>query len=175
MKKFFLFLFMLQSQLIAADTVVALDTSKGEIQLTLIPETAPKAVENFLTHLKNGYYDGLKFYRVINGLVIMSGDPLNDGTGGASIWGSPFADEILSTVKFSEKGILAMSKVGSMTNGSQFMITTVEAPYFDGLFTIFGKVTSGYDIVEAIEMVSVDINQFPLEDIIINSTRVISE
>ena len=96
-------------------------TSMGTIKLRLFPEKAPKTVENFVTHAKEGYYDGLTFHRVINGFMIQGGDPLGNGTGGESIWGRPFEDEFDVELR-NFRGALSMANAGPCTNGSQFFI-----------------------------------------------------
>ncbi len=133
--------------------VVVFETNKGSFEITLFPQVAPKAVENFLTHAKNHYYDGLTFHRVIKGFMIQGGDPSGNGTGGESIWGKSFADEFDPSKKFDKKGVLAMANRGPNTNGSQFFITTAATPWLNNKHTIFGEVTKGYDVVEQIENV----------------------
>ncbi|OIO58695.1 MAG: peptidylprolyl isomerase [Verrucomicrobia bacterium CG_4_10_14_3_um_filter_43_23] len=147
-----------------SDNVVVLETSVGEIELTLMPEVAPKACENFITHVKNGYYDGIIFHRVIPGFMIQGGDPSGNGTGGESIWGKEFEDECKGDVKFNEPGMLAMANRGPSTNGSQFFITTAETPWLHMKHTIFGKVTQGYDIVQKIESCARDIQDRPRQE-----------
>ena len=101
--------------------VIVMKTSKGTIKMRLFPEKAPKTVENFVTHAKEGYYDGLTFHRVINGFMIQGGDPLGNGTGGESIWGKPFEDEFDVELR-NFRGALSMANAGPSTNGSQFFI-----------------------------------------------------
>lgn len=104
-----------------------LRTTYGDIFLKLYPEFAPKAVENFTTHSKNGYYNGILFHRVIRGFMIQTGDPKGDGTGGTSIWNSDFEDEFHPNAKHDKPYTLSMANCGPGTNGSQFFITTVPA------------------------------------------------
>jgi peptidylprolyl isomerase domain and WD repeat-containing protein 1 len=99
-----------------------LHTTSGDITIRLFPTVAPKAVENFVTHAKNGYFNGVIFHRVIKKFMIQTGDPMGDGTGGESIWGKEFEDEI-SNLKH-EKYTVSMANAGPNTNGSQFFITT---------------------------------------------------
>ncbi|KAH8883955.1 peptidyl-prolyl cis-trans isomerase-like protein [Thozetella sp. PMI_491] len=106
-------------------TKAVLHTTEGDIEIDLYPKVAPKAVENFVTHAKAGYYDGLKFHRVIKKFMIQTGDPWGNGLGGQSIWGAPFEDEF-GTLKHDQAGIVSMANSGPNTNGSQFFIT-VEA------------------------------------------------
>ncbi len=105
----------------SGDTVAVMHTSMGDIKILLFPERAPKTVENFVTHSKNGYYDGLKFHRVINDFMIQGGDPRGNGTGGESIWGGSFADEFDEQLH-NLRGALSMANSGPNTNGSQFFI-----------------------------------------------------
>jgi peptidylprolyl isomerase len=131
--------------------VVVFETTQGSFEVTLFPEVAPKAVENFLTHVKDHYYDGTTFHRVIKNFMIQAGDPLGNGTGGQSIWGKSFEDEIDPNLKFDHPGVLAMANRGPNTNGSQFFITTAKTPWLNGKHTIFGEVTEGYNVVKKIE------------------------
>lgn len=103
------------------DTVAIMETSKGTIKLRFFPEAAPKTVENFITHAKDGYYNGLTFHRVINDFMIQGGDPLGTGTGGESIYGDSFEDEF-SNKLFNIRGSISMANSGPDTNGSQFFI-----------------------------------------------------
>jgi len=134
-----------------AAMVVVLETNQGAIEIKLMPEVAPKACENFTKLAEKGYYDGLIFHRVIKGFMIQGGDPTGTGRGGESVWGKPFADETDPKVQFDSPGLLAMANAGPNTNGSQFFITTANTPWLNGKHTIFGKVVSGYDVVEKIE------------------------
>ena len=104
---------------------VILRTSVGDIIIRLFPQRAPKAVENFAKHCKNGYYDKVRFHRVIKGFMIQTGDPLGDGTGGESVWGRPFEDECHDDLRHSKPFMVSMANSGPTTNGSQFFITTV--------------------------------------------------
>lgn len=135
--------------------IVILETTQGDITLELFPNVAPKAVENFLGHVKSGYYNGIIFHRIIKGFMIQGGDPTGTGRGGESIWKKPFADEFSANVTFNRKGLLAMANSGPYTNGSQFFITTVPTPHLNGRHTIFGEVKSGYSNVRKLEMVDV--------------------
>ncbi len=132
-----------------ASTVFLL-TNEGTIQLKLFPDVAPKACENFLELVKKGYYDGLIFHRVIKNFMIQGGDPTGTGTGGESIWGAKFEDEVSPAVVFDRKGLLAMANAGPNTNGSQFFITLAATPWLNMKHTIFGEVVEGYDVVDRI-------------------------
>ena len=114
----------------SGDTVAVIETSMGTIKMRLFPEAAPKTVENFVKHAQDGYYNGLKFHRVINDFMIQTGDPKGDGTGGESIWGDAFEDEF-SNKLFNIRGAVAMANSGRDTNGSQFFINQMSAETFD--------------------------------------------
>ncbi|WP_199770091.1 peptidylprolyl isomerase [Helicobacter mesocricetorum] len=118
-----------------------LETTAGKITLDLFPQVAPKAVENFITHINNGYYNGTIFHRTIRKFMIQGGDPTGTGRGGESIWGEDFEDEIVQGYAFDRAGILAMANAGANTNGSQFFITTTRTPHLNGLHTIFGEIS----------------------------------
>lgn len=146
------------------EQIVILETNQGKIEIELMPLIAPKAVENFIQLVKKGYYNGLIFHRVIKGFMIQGGDPTGTGMGGESVWGKPFVDEFNPEVKFDNPGILAMANAGPNTNGSQFFITTVPTPWLNMKHTIFGKVISGYDVVQKIEGTAVDASDKPLSE-----------
>ena len=114
----------------AARPHAVLKTSMGDIEVMLFPEEAPKAVENFLTHAKEGYYNGISFHRVIKDFMIQGGDPNGDGTGGESIWGQSFEDEFSDDLH-NFRGALCMANAGYHTNGSQFFIVQTGSPVTD--------------------------------------------
>ena len=180
------------------DTLAVMHTNMGEIKIKLFPEKAPKTVENFVTHSKNGYYNGLKFHRVINDFMIQGGDPRGNGTGGESIWGGSFPDEFDPELH-NLRGALSMANSGPNTNGSQFFIVQARdvpanmleqmrdledngfpaditaayaelggTPWLDFRHTVFGQVTDGMDVVDAIAAVETN-NDVPCEDVIISS------
>jgi peptidylprolyl isomerase len=144
-----------------ADKTVVLETNQGKIELKLMPETAPKACENFTKLVEKGYYNGLIFHRVIPQFMIQGGDPTGTGMGGESVWGQPFVDEVTASVGFDKPGLLAMANAGPNTNGSQFFITTAKTPWLNMRHTIFGEVVSGYDVVEKIESAATGPNDRP--------------
>ena len=115
----------------SGEEIAVMTTSMGEIKIRLFPNAAPNAVENFKIHVQNGYYDGLTFHRVINDFMIQGGDPNGDGTGGESIWGTPFEDEF-SNKLVNIRGSLAMANSGKNTNGSQFFINQADKDAFPG-------------------------------------------
>lgn len=119
---------------------VVLHTTEGDLEIELFPDIAPLAVENFMTHIKNGYYNGVAFHRIIKNFMIQGGDPTETGRGGESIWKKDFKDEFKDKT-FDKPGILAMANRGPYTNGSQFFITTAPTPWLNGHHTIFGEIT----------------------------------
>ncbi|WP_345984666.1 peptidylprolyl isomerase [Sulfurimonas sp. HSL-1656] len=142
---------------------VLLKTTQGTIELEIRDDLAPLAAENFLTHVKEGYYDGIIFHRIIKGFMIQGGDPTGTGRGGESIWHRPFKNEYAPNVVFDKPGILAMANAGRNTNGSQFFITTAAAPWLNGGYTIFGYVVKGMDVVYKLEGVRTGRQDRPLE------------
>lgn len=183
------------------DTLAVMHTNMGDIKIKLFPEKAPKTVENFVTHSKNGYYNGLKFHRVINDFMIQGGDPRGNGTGGESIWGGSFSDEFDPELH-NLRGALSMANSGPDTNGSQFFIVQARevpsnmleqmrdlenngfpaditaayealggTPWLDFRHTVFGQVTEGMDVVDAIAAVET-VNDVPRSDVIIESIEV---
>jgi len=139
----------------AVNPIAVLETTKGNIEIELRADLAPKTVENFTTHIKNGYYNGLIFHRIIKDFMIQGGDPTGTGRGGESIWGGKFEDEFNSKAMFNKVGVLAMANAGPNTNGSQFFITTVQTPWLNGRHTIFGYVKGkkSFEIVKKLENV----------------------
>ena len=184
------------------EKAVKMVTNMGDITIKLFPEQAPKAVENFMTHSKNGYYDGVIFHRVINDFMIQGGDPEGKGTGGESIWGEPFEDEF-SKELLNIRGALSMANAGPNTNGSQFFIVQnsslspdlegkmTEAgfgkkaiemymerggtPHLDNHHTVFGQVIEGMDVVDKIAAVETGENDKPVEDVVIEKIEIIKE
>ncbi|MBC2331116.1 peptidylprolyl isomerase [Listeria swaminathanii] len=173
-------------------------TNRGTIRIKLFPEVAPKTVENFVTHSKNGYYDGLIFHRVIPEFMIQGGDPDGRGTGGESIWGESFEDEF-STEAFNLRGALSMANAGPNTNGSQFFIVqkpdmpadmlgqmeqagfpveVIEAykqggtPWLDGRHTVFGHVIEGMDVVDEIANLPTGMQDKPVNDVVIEKINI---
>ena len=179
--------------------LVTVHTNQGDFTLELFPEVAPKTVENFVTHAKNGYYDGVIFHRVIEDFMIQGGDPTGTGMGGESIYGRTFEDEF-SREAFNLYGTLSMANAGPNTNGSQFFIVTAKqvpaqmlkqlkdggwpeeiveeyakvggTPWLDHRHTVFGRVVEGMDVVLKIEGVKRNAQDRPLEDVVIESMDV---
>lgn len=179
------------------EKIAVMQTNMGDIKIRLFPEVAPKAVENFISHAENGYYDGLIFHRVINDFMIQGGDPTGTGRGGESIYGHSFEDEFdLSARNY--RGALSMANAGPNTNGSQFFIVQAKSvddglisqmteladrgfpeevtenykkiggtPWLDFKHTVFGQVFEGMDVVDNIAQVKVGPQDKPVNDVII--------
>lgn len=188
-----------QLNLSSAERQVVLHTNKGDIELVLFEDLAPKTVANFIGLANQGYYDGIIFHRVIKDFMIQGGDPTGSGMGGESIYGESFEDEFTPNL-FNLYGALSMANAGPNTNGSQFFIVTapnvpaqmlgqlkgagfpeeiIEAyaanggtPWLDQKHTVFGHVSNGMDIVEAIQNSETGFMDKPKEDIIIESITV---
>ena len=149
-------------------TNATMQTNHGTIELELYDEDAPKTVENFTKLARDGFYDGVIFHRVIDDFMIQGGDPTGTGSGGP---GYQFEDEF--NAHKVERGALAMANAGPNTNGSQFFIVTADAcPWLDGKHTVFGRVTSGMDVVNDISKVDTGPNDRPRDDVRIESVTV---
>jgi cyclophilin family peptidyl-prolyl cis-trans isomerase len=149
-------------------TSATLQTNHGAIEIELYDEDAPTTVGNFLKLARDGFYDGVIFHRVIPDFMIQGGDPTGTGSGGP---GYQFADEFNDHKV--ERGVLAMANAGPNTNGSQFFIVTADAcPWLDGKHTVFGRVTGGMDVVEAIEATPTGAQDRPTDDVVIESVAV---
>lgn len=185
------------------EEIAVMTTSMGVIKIRFFPEAAPKAVENFKTHAKEGYYDGLIFHRVMDNFMIQGGDPTGTGRGGESIWGKEFADEF-STTAFNFRYSLSMANAGVNTNGSQFFINQCDTvpkslidqmkqlpelfpakaveiyqeyggyPTLDNKHTVFGYVFEGMDVVDAIAEVKTDSNDKPVKDVKIDKLEIVA-
>ncbi|MHC5267743.1 peptidylprolyl isomerase [Enterococcus sp. LJL98] len=191
----------LDSEVKENESVVEIQTTAGAITVKLFPDLAPKAVENFVTHAKDNYYDGTPFHRVIEGFMIQGGDPEGNGTGGESIWGEGFEVEI-SNQLYHIRGALAMARAQALdSQGSQFYIVqgkedqsknlaiqfTPEkiieeyknggAEPLDGDYTVFGQVIEGMAVVDKIAEAEVTgaQNSDPVEPVLIESTKVLQE
>ncbi len=130
-----------------------IETDKGAIELELLPNAAPKAVENFRLLAEHGYYNGVTFHRIISGFMLQGGDPKGDGTGGESAWGGKFADELQPDSELYKRGyrrgVLAMANAGPNTNGSQFFIMHQDYR-LPPAYVIFGQVSKGIEVVDAL-------------------------
>jgi peptidyl-prolyl cis-trans isomerase B (cyclophilin B) len=144
------------------DIRIIVKTDKGDIEGTLFASKAPLTVANFLNLAKHGYYNGITFHRVIPQFMIQGGDPTGSGMGGP---GYKFEDEVKTGLKHDKPGIFSMANAGPGTNGSQFFITHVPTPHLDGKHTVFGEVSKGQDVVNAIKqgdkIVSIEIIDSP--------------
>ncbi|MCB0328835.1 MAG: peptidylprolyl isomerase [Bdellovibrionales bacterium] len=136
------------SEAALAEVTAKIKTSKGDIVLKLYAEQTPYTVANFVNLAERGYYNGLKFHRVIADFMVQGGDPTGTGAGGP---GYRFDDEIVPELKHDSAGILSMANAGPGTNGSQFFITHKDTSWLDGKHTVFGKVTQGQDVVDSIQ------------------------
>lgn len=128
--------------------VATIEMDRGTIRLELFDDKAPKTVANFERLAGEGFYDGLKFHRVIADFMIQGGCPKGTGTGGP---GYTFEDEFHSDLRHDGPGVLSMANAGPNTNGSQFFITHVATPWLDGKHTVFGRVLSGQNVVDSVE------------------------
>ena len=131
----------------SGELMAVIRTAKGEIEITLFPAEAPLTVASFINLAQRGYYDGLTFHRVLPDFMIQGGDPTGTGRGGP---GYTFADEFSPSRRHDSAGTLSMANAGPGTNGSQFFITHGPTPHLDNRHTVFGKVSSGQDVVDAI-------------------------
>lgn len=187
------------NQLALKDGVKAvIKTNRGDMEFVLFPQVAPKAVENFVTHSKNGYYNGQIFHRVIQDFMIQGGDPTGTGMGGESVFGKNFEDEFSLDAR-NYYGALSMANAGPNTNGSQFFIVQAKSvpenllsqmeqltengfpqevienyktvggtPWLDFHHTVFGQLINGADVLDSIAAVRCGANDKPLDDVIIN-------
>ena len=128
--------------------LVKLETTKGEVQLELYPEHAPKTVNNFVFLVKEAFYDGISFHRVIDNFMVQGGDPTGSGMGGP---GYKFEDELSGNPLKHGSKVISMANSGPNTNGSQFFITHLPQPHLDGKHTVFGKVIQGEDVIDSIQ------------------------
>jgi len=183
------------------ETIAIMKTNMGDIKIKFFYDVAPKAVENFIKHAQDKYYDGLTFHRVIKDFMIQGGDPTGSGAGGESIWNKPFEDEFSDKVH-NYRGALSMANSGPDTNGSQFFIVQLSkvdansiqymeennfseevieqykkiggTPWLDNRHTVFGQVFEGMDVVDKIVGVQVR-NDRPMEDVLINSIEITTQ
>jgi len=134
----------------SAQVFATIETSMGTFKVELYKNATPKTVDNFVGLAEKGYYDGVTFHRVISNFMIQGGDPTGTGRGGQSVYGAPFQDEFVDTLRHTGSGILSMANGGPNTNGSQFFVTLAPTPWLDGKHAVFGKVIEGMDVVSAI-------------------------
>ncbi|KAA8520535.1 hypothetical protein F0562_014791 [Nyssa sinensis] len=151
---------------------VTLHTNLGDIKCEISCDEAPKTAENFLALCASGYYDGTIFHRNIKGFMIQGGDPTGTGKGGTSIWGKKFNDEIRESLKHNARGILSMANSGPNTNGSQFFISYAKQPHLNGLYTVFGKVIHGFEVLDIMEKTQTGPGDRPLAEIRMNRVTI---
>ncbi|KAL0654736.1 hypothetical protein Bca4012_097427 [Brassica carinata] len=151
---------------------VTLHTNLGDIKCEIFCDEVPKSAENFLALCASGYYDGTIFHRNIKGFMIQGGDPTGTGKGGTSIWGKKFNDEIRDSLKHNARGMLSMANSGPNTNGSQFFITYAKQPHLNGLYTIFGKVIHGFEVLDIMEKTQTGAGDRPLAEIRLNRVTI---
>jgi peptidyl-prolyl cis-trans isomerase A (cyclophilin A) len=144
-------------------------TNHGDFTIELFEDRAPATTRNFIDLTEKGYYDGLTFHRVIDGFMIQGGCPLGTGTGGP---GYKIKDEFHPQLKHDAKGILSMANSGPNTGGSQFFITLAPTPWLDNRHAVFGKVTSGLDVVEKIGKVRTGAQDRPAEPVVIDRVEI---
>ncbi|KAK2964658.1 putative Peptidyl-prolyl cis-trans isomerase CYP18-1 [Blattamonas nauphoetae] len=145
---------------------VTLNTTLGSIKLEIFCDLVPKAAENFLALCASGYYNNTIFHRNIRGFMIQGGDPTGTGQGGTSIWGRGFTEEFSEFLHHDRRGIVSMANANKPnTNGSQFFITYSRQAHLDGRYTIFGKVISGWDVLDKMERTATDEQNHPLQEI----------
>lgn len=159
-----------------ANRFAVIETNKGTIKFELLEEDAPKTTENFRLLAEKGYYDGVIFHRVIKNFMIQGGDPLGEGYGGESVWGGKFDDEINRGSNLYQgpysKGTVAMANAGPNTNGSQFFIMHIDYP-LPPLYTKFGQVVEGQDVIDAIAEVATNERDKPLEAVVMKQVTII--
>ncbi len=185
----------------SGNIAAVIKTNMGDIKVKLFPEAAPRTVENFVTHAKNGYYNGLIFHRIIKDFMIQGGDPTGTGMGGQSIFGEKFEDEF-DVRLHNIRGALSMANAGPNTNGSQFFIVEASSvpsnmleqmkdmpdsfpedivaayesyggtPWLDFRHTVFGQVVEGMDIVEKIASVKVGAGDRPIVDVVMETVEI---
>eukprot|EP00246_Nothoceros_aenigmaticus_P005544 TRINITY_DN17688_c0_g1_i1.p1 TRINITY_DN17688_c0_g1~~TRINITY_DN17688_c0_g1_i1.p1 ORF type:complete len:162 (+),score=26.98 TRINITY_DN17688_c0_g1_i1:45-488(+) len=144
----------------------------GSVTAELYAKQAPKTCRNFVELSRRGYYDQVKFHRVIKDFMVQGGDPTGTGRGGESIYGPKFEDEVTRELKHTGAGILSMANSGPDSNGSQFFVTLAPTPWLDGKHTIFGRVTKGMDVVKRLGNVQTDKSDRPIHDVKIIRTHV---
>ena len=152
-----------------SNPIVTIETNHGTIEAELFQDGAPKTVGNFIELVKKGYYDGVVFHRVIEGFMVQGGDPDGTGRGGP---GYTIPDEFGEGLAHTEPGVFSMANAGPNTGGSQFFITLAATPWLDGKHAIFGKVSNGLDVVEAIGQVQTGAADRPTEDVVMEKVTV---
>lgn len=148
---------------------VEMKTSKGTMRLELFEDRAPETTANFVKLVEKGFYDGVKFHRVIDDFMVQGGCPQGTGRGGP---GYTIQDEFHPELKHEGAGVLSMANAGPNTGGSQFFITLVSTPWLDNRHAIFGRVVDGMDVLTAIGTTPTDSQDRPLDDVVMETVRV---
>ena len=152
------------------------ETSMGNFKVELYDDKAPLTAGNFVQLAESGFYDGTKFHRVIDKFMIQGGDPLSKNDSKKDFWGTggsnPIPDEFTGDLKHDSPGILSMANSGPDTGSSQFFITVVPTPHLDGKHAIFGKVVSGYEVVEKISKVQTDDSDRPKTPVVVKKVKI---
>ncbi len=153
------------------NTYVMLETSLGNIKIMLFDEKAPVTTKNFKELVSKGFYDGVKFHRVIEGFMVQGGDPTGTGSGGP---GYNIKDEFTPELRHNKKGIVAMANTGRPnTGGSQFYVALAPTPWLDDRHTVFGEVVEGLDVLESIGKTKTDSLDRPIQPITINKAYIV--
>ena len=155
-----------------ANPTITFATTLGTFSAEMFEDVAPKTAGNFMKLVRDGYYDGIIFHRVIDEFMIQGGDPTGTGTGGP---GYTIEDEFGPGLSHTSEGVFSMANAGPNSGGSQFFITLAATPWLDGKHAIFGKVISGMDVVSEIGRVSTNPADRPLEDVVMESVTVSDE
>lgn len=134
---------------------VTLHTNLGDLKFEIFCDTAPRTAFNFLALCASGYYHGTTFHRNIKGFMIQGGDPSGSGKGGESIWGGTFEDEFATSNVHNQRGVLSMANKGPNTNRSQFFVTYERQPHLNNVYTVFGKVIGGWEVLDKMEVLPV--------------------
>ena len=153
------------------NSLAVFETSMGTFKVELFEDKAPRTAQNFISLVNKGFYNGLIFHRVIDGLMIQGGDPKGNGTGGP---GYVIPDEFHKDLKHTGAGILSMANAGPNTGGSQFFITLDATPWLDGKHAIFGKVVEGLDVVKAIGKVKTGAQDRPQTDVVMKKVTIVA-
>ncbi len=152
-----------------ANPTVTIETNHGTIVAEMFSDVAPKTAGNFIALAKKGYYDGIIFHRVIEGFMIQGGDPTGTGTGGP---GYNIPDEFAPGLSHTEGGTFSMANAGPNSGGSQFFITLAATPWLNGKHAIFGRVTSGLDVVHAIGKTETGMGDRPVQEVVMEKVTV---
>ena len=151
------------------EDTLTLETTKGKVVIEMRPDLAPGHVARIKELVKDGFYDGIVFHRVIDGFMIQGGDPLGQGHGGP---GYKFADEFHPQLRHAKAGVLSMANAGPNTNGSQFFVTLAPTPHLDNRHSVFGEVVEGMDVVKRIGSVRTGPRDRPVKDVVIQKVTI---